>query len=144
MKLKPEPNIYMVTNEKTNMQIDERQKELLDLAERDKRIRALETKLNELRTYTKQTKKRLREQQRENELLEGVLGDYERHNKYVLSTKEEQKEQIQALMKYLDKAMEDSKLTDYKIREAKNQKNRLLVQLDQVKSEIDELLNEKI
>jgi len=36
--------------------------------------------------------------------------------------------------------MEDSKLTDYKIREAKNQKNRLLVQLDQVKSEIDELL----
>ena len=84
--------------------------------------------------------KRLRAQQDKNELLDGVVKDYEKYHAFILSEKEKKKKAFLYIIQYLDKIMTEGKLTESDLRETKHEYNKILGDLGNVRQQLDELM----
>ena len=115
----------------------------MDLANRDKIIELLQSEINKTQDsvmgYLEETKK----VQNENEFLESVTNDYKRYHNYILSEKERERKQLEMLMGYLDKVLQEAGLSAEMANKARFQQNQILGEMDNIKGELDRITGEQ-
>ena len=114
----------------------------MDLANRDKIIELLQSEINKTQDsvmgYLEETKK----VQNENEFLESVTKDYKRYHKYIVDEKERERKQLEMLMGYLDKILQEAGLSAEMANKARFQQNKILGEMDNIKGELDRITGE--
>ena len=88
--------------------------------------------------YLEETKK----VQNENEFLESVTKDYKRYHKYIVDEKERERKQLEMLMGYLDKILQEAGLSAEMANKARFQQNKILGEMDNIKGELDRITGE--
>ena len=115
----------------------------MDLANRDKIIELLQSEINKTQDsvmgYLEETKK----VQNENEFLESVTDDYKRYHKYIVDEKERERKQLEMLMGYLDKILQEAGLSAEMANKARFQQNKILGEMDNIKGELDRITGEQ-
>ena len=115
----------------------------MDLANRDKIIELLQSEINKTQDsvmgYLEETKK----VQNENEFLESVTDDYKRYHKYIVDEKERERKQLEMLMGYLDKVVQEAGLSAEMANKARFQQNKILGEMDNIKGELDRITGEQ-
>ena len=110
----------------------------MDLAKRDKIIELLRSEINKTQdsvvTYLKEAKN----VQNENDFLDSIKNDYKRY-KYILNEKERERKQMEMLINYLDKVLEEANLSAEMANRARFQQNKILGEMEKVKGELDRL-----
>lgn len=111
----------------------------MDLATRDKFIATLQSEINKTQDsvtgYLEETKK----VQGENEFLQSVTSDYKRYHKFIVDEKERERKQLEDLMGYLDKILEEADLSAEMANKARFQQNNILGEMDNIKGELDRI-----
>jgi len=111
----------------------------MDLATRDKFIERLQSEINKAQGsvmgYLEDTKK----VQGENEFLQSVTNDYKRYHKHILDEKERERKQLEMLMGYLDKVLQEAGLSAEMANKARFQQNQILGEMDNIKGELDRI-----
>ena len=111
----------------------------MDLAKRDKIIELLRSEINKTQdsvvTYLKEAKN----VQNENEFLDSIKNDYKRYHKYILNEKKRERKQMEMLINYLDKVLEEADLSAEMANRARFQQNKILGEMEKVKGELDRL-----
>uniref|UniRef100_A0A6C0C6I5 Uncharacterized protein n=1 Tax=viral metagenome TaxID=1070528 RepID=A0A6C0C6I5_9ZZZZ len=114
----------------------------MDLANKDKIIELLQSEINKTQDsvmgYLEETKK----VQNENEFLESVTKDYKRYHKYIVDEKERERKQLEMLMGYLDKILQEAGLSAEMANKARFQQNKILGEMDNIKGELDRITGE--
>ena len=114
----------------------------MDLANKDKIIELLQSEINKTQDsvmgYLEETKK----VQNENEFLESVTNDYKRYHKYIVDEKERERKQLEMLMGYLDKILQEAGLSAEMANKARFQQNKILGEMDNIKGELDRITGE--
>ena len=115
----------------------------MDLANRDKIIELLQSEINKTQDsvmgYLEETKK----VQNENEFLESVTKDYKRYHKFIVDEKERERKQLEMLMGYLDKVLQEAGLSAEMANKARFQQNKILGEMDNIKGELDRITGEQ-
>jgi len=115
----------------------------MDLANRDKIIELLQSEINKTQDsvmgYLEETKK----VQNENEFLESVTKDYKRYHKFIVDEKERERKQLEMLMGYLDKILQEAGLSAEMANKARFQQNKILGEMDNIKGELDRITGER-
>jgi len=115
----------------------------MDLATRDKFIATLQSEINKTQDsvtgYLEETKK----VQGENEFLQSVTSDYKRYHKFIVDEKERERKQLEDLMGYLDKILEEAGLSAEMANKARFQQNKILGEMDNIKGELDRITNKQ-
>ena len=82
----------------------------------------------------------LRARRSENDMLAGVVADYEKYHAFILAEKERKEKTFKGIIEYLDRIMEEGKLTDSGLRETKYEQDRLIESLGSIRGQLDELM----
>ncbi len=113
----------------------------MELARRDEMIIQLRAAIKDNRDGILGKMEQLRDIQKNNRFLGSIYEDYHRYRDYIIQEKEREKRQMERLIHYLEKILLESNLTDAMTRRAIMEQNRILGQLDKVKSELDKLVS---
>ena len=114
----------------------------MDLATRDKVIELLRSEINKTQDTVIDYLEEAKNVQNENEFLESVTNDYKRYHNYILSEKERERKQLQTLMVYLDKVLQEAGLSAEMANRARFQQNQILGEMDKIKGELDRITRE--
>ena len=109
----------------------------MDLATRDKVIELLQSEINKTQDTVLHYLEEAKNVQNENEFLEGVTNDYKRYHNYILSEKERERKQLEMLMVYLDKVLQEAGLSAEMANRARFQQNQILGEMDKIKGNIN-------
>ena len=77
----------------------------------------------------------------QNKFLMGVHEDYNRYYNKMAEGKNKYKKQLEKLSNYLEKQLDNAGLSENELRQAKFEQKRILKDLDKVKSDIDQMIN---
>ena len=113
----------------------------MELARRDEMIIQLRAVIKDNQDGVLGKMKELSNIQEDNRFLGSIYEDYRRYRDYIIQEKEREKRQMERLVHYLEKILLESNLTDVMTRRAIMEQNRILGQLDSVKSELDKLVS---
>ena len=114
----------------------------MDLATRDKVIELLRSEINKTQDTVIDYLEEAKNVQNENAFLESVTNDYKRYHNYILSEKERERKQLQTLMGYLDKVLQEAGLSAEMANRARFQQNQILGEMDKIKGELDRITRE--
>jgi hypothetical protein len=115
---------------------------IMDLAIRDTIIEKLRAEIKKNQSEVMVQLRDIEVIQGDNKFLSAVFDDYKRYKEYIVGEKEREKEQMEMLVRYLEKILEEINLTEDMRRRALWEQNRILGQLDGVKKELDDLVSE--
>jgi len=76
-----------------------------------------------------------------NIFLRDVYDDYRSYYNFIVNQKKDQEIQILRLLHYLEKSMLEANLTDKMVRQAKTEQQNLLGKLDEVRSDLAEIVD---
>ena len=111
----------------------------MDLATRDKIIELLQSEIHKTQDSVMGYLEETKSVQNENEFLESVTNDYKRYHKYILDEKERERRQMQILIGYLDKVLQEAGLSADMANRARFQQNQILGEMEKIKGELDRL-----
>jgi hypothetical protein len=112
----------------------------MEISNRDKIIDALQSEIRNNQNKILSELKDLDIIRKDNRFLNGVYEDYRKYKDYIIKEKEREKYQMELLIQYLERILAESKLTDDMTRRAIFEQNRILMQLDDVKQELDNII----
>ena len=115
----------------------------MDLATRDQVIELLQSEINKTQDTVLDYLEEAKDVQKENEFLEGVTNDYKRYHKYIVDEKERERKQLEMLMGYLDKVLQEAGLSAEMANKARFQQNQILGEMDNIKGELDRITGEQ-
>ena len=115
----------------------------MDLATRDKVIELLRSEINKTQDTVIDYLEEAKNVQNENAFLESVTNDYKRYHNYILSEKERERKQLEMLMDYLDKVLQEAGLSAEMANKARFQQNQILGEMDNIKGELDRITGEQ-
>ena len=115
----------------------------MDLANRDKIIELLQSEINKTQDSVMGYLEETKDVQKENEFLEGVTNDYKRYHNYILAEKEREHKQLEMLIGYLDKVLQEAGLSAEMANRARFQQNQILGEMDKIKGELDRITGEQ-
>ena len=78
----------------------------------------------------------------ENGFLKEIKDDYKDYNRYIVEQKEMEKLTMEVLSKYLDKMIHDVDKTSEKGKMARLEQNRILLEIEKIKGELDKLTSQ--
>ena len=113
----------------------------MELALRDKKIFQMNAELENRKKLLCLKRRQLMHNKRENNLLQGVLDDYEKYNKHIISNKERQIVFFQQLHSYIENITKDLQLTDHKLVESRNEQREITKEISFLKDELDNCAN---
>ncbi len=105
----------------------------MELGKRDLVLKILNKQMTELTSFNTKRMQELGEKQKENEFLTGVYEDYRKHYDYIKGLKQQQKDQIEYLVQYLEDSMKQAGLSDSMIMQAKHEKKNYANRLNKLK-----------
>ncbi len=111
----------------------------MDLATRDQVIELLQSEINKTQDTVLHYLEEAKNVQNENEFLEGVTNDYKLYHNYILLEKERERKQLEMLIGYLDKVLQEAGLSAEMANRARFQQNQILGEMDKIKGELDRI-----
>jgi len=111
----------------------------MDLAKRDKIIELIQSEINKTQDSVMGYLEETKNVQKENDFLEGVTEDYKRYHKHILNEKERERKQMEMLMMYLDKVLQEAGLSEEMANRARFQQNNILGEMENIKGELDKI-----
>ena len=115
----------------------------MNLANRDQVIQLLQSEINKTQDTVLHYLQEAKNVQNENEFLQGVTNDYKRYYKYILAEKERERNQLQLLMGYLDKVLQEAGLSAEMANRARFKQNQILGEMDKIKGELDRITGDQ-
>lgn len=112
----------------------------MDLAERDTLIMKLNEQLNVLSNYKLERVKELKEKVDDNKLLNKVIDNYKKYDSELIHMKQQQAQQIEHLLLYLEKSMAEAGMTEHMIQQASREKRMLTDKIKTINRELTELI----
>lgn len=125
--------------DKTNMPLAEMN---MPLAERDIYLLQIDQEIKNRKQLLIKKKKELEKKEKVNNFLEEVKKDYANYYNYILNEKQNQYKSLMLLKEYMDDLMQTNKLVDNELRTAKHDQKDILREIDNVKNELDSIINE--
>jgi uncharacterized protein (DUF1697 family) len=111
------------------------------LAIRDRTIQDLQKQIEERKSLLIEKHKSLKTTIKENEFLEEVSNDYDKHYNFIKKQKEEQIVAFETINDYLEKIILETKLTNSSLTEAKHEQRTILDKINKIKKELEDLIN---
>ena len=111
----------------------------MDLATRDQVIELLQSEIDKTQETVLDYLEEAKNVQNENEFLEGVTNDYKPYHNYILAEKERERKQLEMLIGYLDKVLQEAGLSAEMANRARFQQNQILGEMDKIKGELDRI-----
>ena len=113
----------------------------MDIAKRDLVLRTLNAKIDDLQNFSRMNFKEIEKIHEENEFLGQVANDYKKHYDIIAQMKEQQKSQMQFLLKYLIESMEKAGLSDSELKKAVFEKEKIETEILNLSNQINDLLS---
>lgn len=112
----------------------------LSLGERDLYLLKIQTEIKNKKKLLIKKKKELDVKSKTNKFLNVVKADYNKYYIYILNEKKQQYNALMLLKEYMDDLIKTENLVDNKIRLAKYDQKDILNEIENVKQELDELI----
>jgi hypothetical protein len=112
----------------------------LPLAERDLHLIQIDQEIKNKKKMLVKKKKELDKKQKLNQYLDGVKNDYTKYYDYIIEEKQQQYNALILLKEYMMDLMETENLVDDQLRSAKHNQKDIIREIDNVKAELDELI----
>lgn len=112
----------------------------LPLAERDLYLLQIEHEIRNKKTLLIKKKKDLDKKHKLNHYLTGVKKDYSKYYNFILNEKQQQYNALELLKEYMDDLINTENLVDDNLRTAKHDQQSIIYEIDNVKAELDELV----
>jgi hypothetical protein len=74
------------------------------------------------------------------DFLSDIVSDYKKYQHYILQQKEEQKEHLLKILKYLDNLMETQAVTEYTLSHTRNEQMHLVNEIKNLQKDIDQII----
>ena len=116
----------------------------LSLAQKDENFIKIHHLIEAKRNMLFEKQYKLKYITKNNEFLDDVRKDYIRYNNYILKQKQEQIQALNLLNKYIKDLRKSGQLSKNNIKDAKHEQIKILYELDIIKKNLDELVNETI
>jgi len=114
----------------------------LDLATRDSYLRKIEDQIMAKRQLLLNKQRTLRKIAKRNHFLTDVQNDYSKYYNFIIKQKEDQIRSMNIIKHYLNDIIVSGKLTKEDVIEAKKEQGHILGEINQVKKNLDEIVNE--
>jgi len=115
-------------------------KKNMSLANRDKLLELIENEINLRRTLILNKSKKIDKKIKVNNFLEDVKQDYINYYKYIVEEKKQQYNSMLVIKKYLDDLINSEKLANNQLYNAKLEQNKILDEMDKIKTELNKLI----
>ena len=114
----------------------------LDLATRDQYLQKIQEQIIAKRQMLLNKQKSLKQTMKQNDFLRVVHEDYSKYYDYIVKQKEAQIYSMDMIKQYLNDIIVSGNLTKEDIEKAKLDQKNILREIDHVKSNLDEVMNE--
>ena len=84
---------------------------------------------------------KVREKQKQNKFLTGVVEDYIKYYKYITKQKVEQEDALRIISEYIDSISQDTEITKGLLEQSKDDQKHILAKMKQIKQEVDKITN---
>ena len=106
----------------------------------DKRIYDLKTKIKQNKEFLLQNKKELETGATNNKYLEGVVKNYKKYYDNVSEEKQRQYDAMMLLKEYLDDLINEDKITNNQLRDAKRQQRNIVMEMEKITNELKKII----
>lgn len=113
----------------------------MEIAKRDQLIENMKLMLKEKQRYLFNQYKELNSANQENEFLVGVKDDYKKYYDYIKMTKQSQYDALKKISEYLDKIASEITTTDLILQETKKDQKTILGEMENIKSELNQIID---
>jgi vacuolar-type H+-ATPase subunit H len=114
----------------------------LTLGEKDTYLLKIQTEIKNKKNMLVKKKTELENKAKTNKYLKEVKNDYNKYYDYIVNEKQQQYNALLLLKEYMDDLVKTENLVDNQIRTAKYDQKDILGEIDNVKQELDELMNQ--
>lgn len=115
----------------------------MNLADRDKIINLLQDEIKKNKNNVKTHFDALDNINNENKFLDNIKTDYKKYRNHMIDEKVRQKEFMKLLLEYIESVLDNSMLDEDETQRALLEQNRILKQIDHLKTELDDLVSNK-
>jgi hypothetical protein len=112
---------------------------IMQLAQRDLNLLQIEEEIKHKKHFLVKKKKELDKKQKLNEYLVEIKEDYTKYYDFIVNEKQKQYDSMMLLKEYLGDLIQTEGLVDSQLRVAKHDQKDILVEIEKIKSELDEL-----
>jgi hypothetical protein len=113
----------------------------MDIANRDQIIDALRLEIDKVRGGVLNQLQDIGEIQKENEFLTEIVGDYKKYHNALKRQKQREENHLKMLVDYLEKQLMEAGMTESMENQARFEQNRILESLENLKSEMKEIIS---
>lgn len=113
----------------------------MSLAERDSKLMNIEKEITYKKQLLLKKKDELEKKSKLNDYLSEVKSDYTKYYDYIVNVKQQQYNALVLLKEYMGDLIQTEQLVDDQLRSAKHEQNDIIREIDKVKMELDELIN---
>lgn len=113
-----------------------------DMKKKDDEFMKLKELIDSKKDFLIKKQKKLRMIEKQNEYLKDIKNDYLKYNKRIISDKRDQITALENLHSYINKLVKDSNLTKHNIRDAKLEQDKILKELDSLKNNLDDMIDD--
>ena len=114
----------------------------MDVARRDQKLLLIQSEIKNNKRQIFEYLVEAENTRKDNCFLDSIRDDYRRYRDYIVEEKRRERAQMELLISYLERILEESQLSLEEANRAKYEQNRILGQLDAVKQELDELVSQ--
>ena len=112
----------------------------MDLGDRDQKIIIIQDALKDNQNFMVNKLLQLEEAQKRNQLLRTIYEDYRLYYEFIIKQKQEQQQNMQNLVTYLEKMMLEAGLTDNMLKRANHEQNNILEELSGLRQDLNMLI----
>ena len=84
---------------------------------------------------------KVREKQKQNKFLTGVVEDYIKYYKYIKKQKVDQEKGLRIISEYIDSISQDTEISKGLLEQSKEDQKSILAKMKQIKHEVDKITN---
>lgn len=111
----------------------------MTLAQRDLYLVRIEYEMNKKQQFLINKHRELDELEEDNEYLKLIRNDYQHYYSYIKEEKQKQIDAMNFLKSYIDEVIIQGKLTDADLEETKEEQDKILSEIDNIKQGLDEI-----
>lgn len=114
----------------------------MEISEKDLMLNQIQSEIEKINKYLQSKRQEIKKTKKENKFLEMVHDDYEQYYNYIKEQKQQQINQMEFILKYLEKSMKEAGLTEQKVRQTKHEQRTIIKKIKQIKKELDEIIKD--
>ena len=114
---------------------------IVEIVEKDQKFMQIQQLIEVKRNMLLQKQHKLNKISKQNEFLDSIKNDYFKYYQYISQQKREQIQALELLNYYIKDLTETGNLTKHNIEDAKSEQENILKEVDSIKSNLDNIIN---